>query len=67
MNKPDTANAARLIPLLVVGMMLNTLGIVLTGIGNFRFVIMAAGLALILTFIIKVLAGRKEGGRPEAP
>ena len=59
MTPPQDQTTARLIPLLVVGIMLNTLGIVLTGLGNLRFVLMGAGVLMMLAFIVKALAARK--------
>ncbi|HEX2187454.1 MAG TPA: hypothetical protein VHG51_01090 [Longimicrobiaceae bacterium] len=56
---------------LVVGMMLNTLGIVLSGIGWFRYVLMALGLALLLTAVLLALrdanARGGPGGEPRSP
>ena len=67
MTKPQNPITARLIPLLVVGMMLNTSGIVLTSLGNARFALSAVGIAMILTFLVKVLAARRSGSKPDAP
>lgn len=64
MDQQDT-RIARLIPLLVVGIMLNTLGIVLTGLGPLRFALMAVGAVLMLVFIVKGLQIRKGSGAPE--
>jgi len=62
---PQDTRIARLIPLLVVGIMLNTLGIVLTSLGPLRFALMALGVALMLAFIVKGLQIRKGPGTTE--
>lgn len=67
MTKPQDPDIARLMPLLVVGMMLDTLGIVLTGLGNARFALMAAGVAMILAFVVKALGRRGSAGKSDAP
>ena len=64
MDQQDT-RIARLIPLLVAGIMLNTLGIVLTRLGPLRFALMAVGVALMLVFIVKGLQIRKGPDAPE--
>jgi hypothetical protein len=59
MDTKQDPKVARLIPLLVIGIILNTLGIVLSSLGNVRFALMGVGLALVLTFIVKALSARK--------
>ncbi len=66
MEKKQDADIARLIPLLVVGIMLNTLSIVSTSLGDIRFLMMAAGLACMLIFIVKAIASRGKSGGPDA-
>ncbi len=63
-NKQE--DVARLIPLLVLGIVLNTLGIVFTSLGDIRFLMMAAGLACMLIFIVKAIASRGKSGGPDA-
>jgi hypothetical protein len=68
MNQPKSSKIARLIPLFVIGSVLNTLGIVFTSLGNVRFALMAVGLALMLAFLVKLLASRSQGSAsPPAP
>lgn len=50
------------VPLMVVGMMLNTLGIALTDIGAFRFVLMGVGLALLLASVLLTLRDARRNG-----
>ena len=57
---------ARWIPLLVVGMSLNTLGIVMTSLGWARYVLMGGGLLLILVALLKSIAASKRAGGPPA-
>lgn len=68
MTTPKPAPTAAFVPLLVIGIVLNTLGIVFTGFGNVRYVFMVAGLALMLVGVVKMLASRgKDGGSPPQP
>ena len=46
---------AALMPLLIIGTMLNTLGIVFTSLGWARYVMMGAGLLMLLVFLVKML------------
>ncbi|MDQ3229947.1 MAG: hypothetical protein M3Q13_09520 [Pseudomonadota bacterium] len=59
MDTKQDPKVARLMPLLVIGIILNTLGIVFTSLGNIRFALIGVGLALMLTFIVKAIAARK--------
>lgn len=59
MDTNQDPKVARLMPLLVIGIILNTLGIVFTSLGNIRFASIGVGLALMLTFIVKAIAARK--------
>lgn len=61
---PQDSRIARLIPLLVVGMTLNTLGIVLSSLGPLRFALVGIGLALMLVFIVQGLRIRNGGKGP---
>jgi predicted phage tail protein len=56
MTKSADERAAPWIPLLVTGISLNTLGITLFNSGWIRYAFMAAGLAMILTAVVKMLA-----------
>ncbi len=44
-----------LLPFLIFGIMLNTIGIALPGIGWLRFVLMFAGLGLILFTMLRMI------------
>lgn len=46
---------------LVVGLMLNTVGIALPGIGWLRFVLMALGLAFLLTAVVAAMRAARSG------
>jgi hypothetical protein len=52
-ESPNT-RAARWIPLLVVGITLNTLGVVLPGLGRLRLVFTGAGLVLLFVALVKL-------------
>lgn len=45
---------------LVVGMLLNTLGIVLPSLGWPRYLLMVCGLGLLLTAVLQLQAGRSR-------
>ena len=49
---------ARWMPLLVVGISLNTIGIVLRSLGPARFLMMGAGLVLLLISVLKLMAAQ---------
>lgn len=61
-NKPDD-DVTRFIPLLVAGIVLNALSVVFTGLGDIRFLMMGAGLILMLVFIVKAIASRAAARR----
>mgnify|MGYP006190937601 CR=1 FL=1 len=60
-NDDRKAKVAALIPLFVIGTMLNTLGIVFVSLGWARYVMMGAGLLLMLLFVIRVVQLRPNG------
>ncbi|MFC0682891.1 hypothetical protein ACFFGH_34090 [Lysobacter korlensis] len=67
MTKFKNAKVARLMPLLMVGMMLNALGIVFTSLGNVRFGLMAVGIAMIFAFLITAIAAVRSTDKPASP
>ena len=60
MSDSPRNEAARWMPLLVVGMSLNTLGITLTSLGRARFVLMGAGIVLMLLTVVKITSIAKR-------
>lgn len=53
---PETPNRepASWVALLVIGTSLNTIGIAFSGLGVFRYILMGAGLLLLLTSVVKL-------------
>ncbi len=49
-----------LLPFLILGIMLNTIGIVLPGIGWLRYVLMFAGLGLILFTVLRMIQQQEK-------
>ena len=66
MDSNTNPKAAALIPLLVVGIALNTIGIALQGLGNARFVMMGAGCLLMLVAVVRMVKLRDED-KPSDP
>lgn len=65
MTGSPNSRTRRWIPLLVVGIFLNTLGIVLSGLGTPRYLMMGAGLVLIAVAMLQMLAiARADGENP---
>ncbi|MDQ3287151.1 MAG: hypothetical protein M3Q42_02610 [Pseudomonadota bacterium] len=65
MTKKQAPNIARLVPLLVGGIMFNTLGTVMTSLGDVRFAFMAVGFAMIMMFAMKARASLRSSKKPE--
>ena len=61
MKAPSDPNAARWLPLLVVGISVNTVGISLSSAGPWRYVLMAAGILIMLVAITKMVSSRGQG------
>lgn len=59
-----TSTTARFIPLLVFGIMLNTIGIALRLSSPAGYVLMGAGMLLILIGLIRMLAARSAASSP---
>ena len=59
-DQPPQNPAAKWIPLMVVGISLNTLGIVLARAGAMRFVLMGAGLLLLLVSVAGMISSQKK-------
>lgn len=49
-----------LLPFLILGIMLNTIGIVLPGLGWARYVLMFAGLGLILFTVLRMIQQQEK-------
>lgn len=58
---PETGRqaAAVYMPLLAIGVGLNTLGIVFQSLGWARYVMMGAGLSMMLICVVKLVAARE--------
>ena len=54
----------KLLPLFIIGISLNTLGITIRTMGPLRWVFMAVGLAMLLTFVVKVSQHRGKSDEP---
>ena len=59
MDASQHSQTTRLIPLLVAGIISNTLGIVLLSFNKLGFVLIGLGLALMIAFIVKAVGARK--------
>lgn len=55
MDSQNNPKIAALVPLLVVGIMLNTFGIVFQSAGALRYVMMGAGVLLMLVAVVRML------------
>lgn len=56
MSESPNNEAARWIPLIAVGICINTLGITLQRAGRFRFVLMGIGILIMLVALVKLLS-----------
>jgi hypothetical protein len=59
MSANSNQRAAAYLPLLTVGICLNTIGIALPSLGWARYVLMGAGVAILLMCVVKMAAARK--------
>jgi glucose dehydrogenase len=62
-----TWNTSASIALLVIGISLNTIGIALMRAGAIRYVLMIAGLALILTAVLRLVNRDAVKSPPDSP
>lgn len=60
MGTNTNAKTAAMIPLLVVGLILDVLGIVMTSLGPIRFVVMGVGVLLMLIALVRMMRLRDE-------
>ena len=60
MDDPNRSATARWLPILIVGMSLNTIGIVLRGAGVFRWVLVGAGILLMLAALVGMLSANRR-------
>ena len=60
MDDPNRSALARWLPILIVGTSLNTIGIVLRGAGVFRWVLVGAGILLMLVAVVGMLSANRR-------
>ena len=56
---------AQRIPLLVIGISLNTLGIVMDGLGLWRIALIVLGIGMILAFLVQAMRIAREAKAPD--